>query len=91
MVGGFRDDGGPPIRLNVWAWTCFVVIKTEEMWRMSGSRRGRAEMSVSKTSDEQWLTGWRGQGRAQQKPMTVAHVKMEGAGLALQGSTRMTV
>lgn len=58
---------------------------------MSGSRRAPVEMSVSKTSGEQWLTGWRGQGRAQQKPMIVAHVKMEGAGLALQGSMRMTV
>lgn len=89
MVGGIQRRWGPPIRLNVWAWTCFVVIKTEEMWRMPGSRRGRAEMSVSTTSDEQWLTGWRDQGRGQQKPMTVAHVKMEGAGLALQGSTRV--
>lgn len=58
---------------------------------MSSSRRRRAEMSVSKTSDEQWLTRWRGQGRAKQKPMTVAHVKMERAGLALQGSKRVTV
>jgi len=86
MVGGIqRRWGTPPIRLNVLAWTCFVVIKSEEMWRMSGSRRGRAEMSVSKTSDEQWLTGWRGQGRAKQKPMAVTHVKMEWGGPCTAG------
>lgn len=78
MVGGIQRRWGPQIRLNVWAWTCCPKVQSEEMvWRTS--RRAPAEMSVSTTSGEQWLTEWRVRAGPREKPMTVAHVKMEGA------------
>jgi hypothetical protein len=57
---------------------------------MPDSRKACRDVGVQ---DLGWTVAdrWRARAEHREKPMIVAHVKMEGAGLALQGSTRLTV